>query len=86
MGFRYKIHFLLLGVLQPLIIFAQSKDSLFTYPDRYKLELPKEWNRHKLIEAITDILPQTIDELKDRDFGTERKAAYMFVWLLIPFL
>ncbi|HWR32609.1 MAG TPA: hypothetical protein VN451_03750 [Chitinophagaceae bacterium] len=73
---RGKIIFLLLGLFQTQVSFTQLKDSLINHPDRYKLELPKEWNRHKLIEAITDILPQTIDELKNRDFCTEGKAAY----------
>lgn len=35
--------------------------------------------------AITDILPQTIDELKDREFCTEGKAAY-YVRLIIDSL
>jgi hypothetical protein len=55
---------------------GQKNDSLINHPDRYRLDLPKAWNRHKLIEAITEILPQTIDELKDREFCTEGKAAY----------
>ena len=32
--------------------------------------------RPKIIKAITDILPQTIDELKNLDFCTSGKAAY----------
>jgi hypothetical protein len=55
---------------------GQNNNITINHPDRYRLELPKEWNRHKLIDAITDILPQTIDELKNREFCTEGKAAY----------
>ena len=55
---------------------GQKNYTPVNHPDRYRLELPKEWNRHRLIEAITDILPQTIDELKNREFCTEGKAAY----------
>lgn len=68
-------------VLMAVLLFsipgsAQDHDSIFNHPGRYRLDLPKVWNRHKLIEAITDILPLTIDELKDREFCTEGKAAY----------
>lgn len=68
-------------LLLPVMLFflyasSQTSDSLFYHPDRYRLDLPKEWKKHKLIEAITDILPQTIDDLKDRDFCTECKAGY----------
>lgn len=65
--------------------FGQNNNKPIDHSDRYRLDLPKEWNRPKMIEAITDILPQTIDELKDRDFCTEGKAAY-YVRLLIDSL
>ncbi|MBI5857056.1 MAG: hypothetical protein HZB42_05330 [Sphingobacteriales bacterium] len=85
MDFRYKIEFLLLVIVLPLCSFPQRTDSLFYHPDRYRLDLPKEWNRPKLIEAVTDVLSQTIDELKNRDFSTEGKAAY-YVKLVIDSL
>jgi hypothetical protein len=56
--------------------FAQTHTAQVQHPDRYRLDLPKEWKKSRLIDALTDILPQTIDELKDRDFCTEGKAAY----------
>lgn len=62
-----------------LLFFIQGigqNNITINHPDRYRLVLPKEWNKHKLIEAITDILSQTIDELKGREFCTEGKAAY----------
>lgn len=62
--------------------FGQLHDSLLRYPDRYRLDLPKEWQKPRIIEAITEILPQTIDELKDRDFCTAGKAAF-YIQLLI---
>jgi hypothetical protein len=66
----------MLALLFFLQAIGQKNDTLINHPDRYRLDLPKVWNRHKLIEAITEILPQTIDELKDREFCTEGKAAY----------
>jgi hypothetical protein len=68
--------FLILSSFCFLTGFAQNYDSLIQHPDRYRLDIPKEWKRPKLIQAITDILSQTIDELKDRDFCTAGKAAY----------
>jgi hypothetical protein len=70
-----------LYVLLPVLFFSiygisQSKDSLPPQQKRYRLDLPKEWKRPKLIQAITDILPETIDELKDLEFCTSGKAAY----------
>lgn len=82
---RYKIFFLLLVFLSPLSIFPQKNDSFINHSGRYRLDLPKEWNRHKLIETVTDILPQTIDELKNLDFCTEGKASY-YVRLIIDSL
>ena len=85
MKVRYKIKILLLVLGLPVLSFSQNKDSLLNHPNRYRLDLPKEWNKPKLIEAIRDILPQTIDELKNRDFCTEGKAAY-YVRLVIDSL
>ena len=71
-----RVSLLMLALLFFFQGIGQNNDKSINHPDRYRLELPKNWNRHKLIEAITDILPQTIDELKGRDFCTEGKAAY----------
>ena len=57
-------------------IFSQYTHYSRSFPDRYKLDLPQEWNRPKLIQVITDILPQTIDELKGKDFCTDCDAGY----------
>jgi len=76
MIFRNKFKLLFLPLLFFLQSFGQINYKTVDHPDRYRLDLPKVWNKHKLIEAITDILPQTIDELKDRDFCTDGKAAY----------
>lgn len=73
---KIRLTIVLMILHSSVLSFSQKKDSLINHPDRYRLILPKEWNRHKLIETITDILPQTIDELKDRDFCTEGRAAY----------
>ena len=71
-----RIILLILFLLFFLQGIGQNNDITIKHPDRYRLDLPKEWNKHKLVEAITDILPQTIDELKGREFCTEGKAAY----------
>lgn len=76
MSTRNRVTLLLLFLFFLLQGIGQNNDITINHPDRYRLDLPREWNRHKLIEAITDILPQTIDELKDRGFCTEGKAAY----------
>jgi len=68
---------LLLAMQFSVLSFCQTKDSFaVSRPDRYRLYLPKEWNRNKVIEAITDVLSQTIDELKDKDFCTECNGGY----------
>jgi hypothetical protein len=76
-----------LYVLLPVLFISihgtsQFIDSLQDHPGKYRLDLPTGWKKPKLIETITDILAQTIDELKNRDFCTEGKAAY-YVRLLI---
>lgn len=61
----------------PSLSFSQAKDSFAVKrPDRYRLYLPAEWKKNKLTEAITDVLSQTIDELKGRDFCTECIGGY----------
>lgn len=82
MSFRSRVTIFLPTLLFFLQGIGQNNDNSIDHPDRYRLDLPKVWNRHKLIEAITDILPQTIDELKDREFCTAGKAAY-FIRLAI---
>ena len=82
---RNKGTLFLLALLFYLQGIGQDKDSLIEHPGRYRLDLPKEFMRPKVIEAITDILPQTIDELKDREFCTSGKATY-YVRLFIDSL
>ncbi len=55
---------------------AQSAPSLPYHPNSYHLLLPRDWIRPKLIKAITTILPQTLDPLKERDFCTYCTADY----------
>jgi hypothetical protein len=76
MSARNRVILLMLALLFFLQGIGQNNNNPINHPDRYRLDLPKEWNRHKIIEAITDILPQTVDELKDREFCTDGKAAY----------
>lgn len=73
----HRISVLLLALHCSVFSFCQNKDSFAVdRPDRYRLVLPKEWDKNKLIEAITDILPQTIDELKNMDFCTTCNGGY----------
>lgn len=76
MSARNKVTLFMLALLFFLQGIGQNNDSLIQHPGRYRLDLPKELLRPKLIEAITDILPQTIDELKNREFCTSGKASY----------
>ena len=57
------------------------------FPDRYKLDLPGEWLKPKIIKTVTEILAQAIEELKDKDFCTDCEGAYT-VQLLVdsPFI
>jgi len=77
MTIPHRIIVLLIALQFSVFSFSQQKDSFaVNRPDRYRLDLPKEWNRNKIIEAITDILSRTIDELKDREFCTGCKGGY----------
>lgn len=71
-----KISGFFLAILLTLSLTAQKKASVHNYPDRYRLDIPKEWKKPRLILAITEMLPATIDELKNRDFCTECKTPY----------
>ena len=55
---------------------AQKLNNAAFHPDRYCLNLPPEWNKTKTITAVAYVLEQTIDELKDKDFCTDCRAAY----------
>jgi hypothetical protein len=82
-GYKIRLLFFLLWFSQ--LAFGQSKDTILRldHPGRFRLDLPGDWmHRHKLMNVITDILPETIDELKDRDFCTEGTASY-YVKLLM---
>ncbi len=74
---RPRIFLLSLALQFSFISFCQHKDSFAVIrPDRYRLDLPKQWDRNKLIEAITEVLSQTIDELKNREFCTDCLGGY----------
>ena len=74
MKLRFTAFLLVLNL--PLLLFSQSENSAAKYSNRYRLDIPKEWNKPKLMLAITDVLPRTLDELKEKDFCTEGKALY----------
>ena len=77
MTILHRIIVLLPALQFSVFSFCQPKDSFsVTRPERYRIDLPKELNKNKFIEAVTDVLSQTIDELKDRDFCTECKGGY----------
>jgi hypothetical protein len=77
MSSLHRVILLILSFFFSFRNFAQNPNSFIDHPGRYRLDLPKEWVRPKMIRALTDILPQTIDELKDRDFCTAGKATYL---------
>lgn len=61
---------------------AQSAQELPYHPNSYHLLLPEGWLKPKLIRAITDILPQTLEQLKDKDFCTSCKADYTVMLIM----
>ena len=62
--------------------FSQNITNVVSYPDRYRLYLPNGWNTPKVIKALSYVLPETILELKGKDFCTEGVAGF-FVKLII---
>jgi hypothetical protein len=40
------------------------------------LDLPEEWRKPKIYKVITEILPQTLQELKDKEFCTDCTAGF----------
>jgi hypothetical protein len=50
-----------------LLVFAQPDTALRYFSDRYKLDIPEEWKKKKMIDAITEILPQTFSEYIDEE-------------------
>ncbi|HKB45277.1 MAG TPA: hypothetical protein VKC90_12840 [Chitinophagaceae bacterium] len=75
---------LLTAVVIFLLSLAYSQNNSYAkdFSNRYRLDLPQEFLRPKIIRTITEILPVTIDELKGRDFCTSGEASY-FVKLVI---
>src|SRR5215471_5163382 len=67
-------------VLPILLMYLSSEgQNSFTrkFPERYQLDLPMEWiNTPKLVRAITEILPKTLEVLKDKEFCTDCEAGY----------
>jgi hypothetical protein len=68
--------FLLFFSLAGLVMAQKKKDSLRYHPNSYRLDLPPEWLKPKTMKVITEILPATIDELKEREFCTSGKADF----------
>lgn len=57
--------------------YSQSSNYSRKFPNRYELDLPNEWiTTPKLINAITNILPKTLEVLKDKEFCTDCEAGY----------
>jgi hypothetical protein len=71
-------------VLLGSLSYSQNSNYVRKFPDRYELDLPKEWDKPKLIMAITEILPKTLDVLKDKDFCTGCKAGYSIKLTIDP--
>jgi hypothetical protein len=56
---------------------SQNNDLPLNNGGQYRLALPDEWTRPRLIKAITEILPQTIDALKNRQLCVSCNGAYI---------
>jgi hypothetical protein len=69
---------LTLQCLVAVIVSAQPDTSIRYFPDRYKLDIPEEWKKPKMIDAITEILPQTFQEYIDsnKQFCLDCRAGY----------
>lgn len=61
---------------------AQAVPKLPYHPDSYHLLIPKGWLKPRLVSAITDILPQTLEQLKNKDFCTDCTADYTVMLIL----
>jgi hypothetical protein len=71
--FTYFITVVLLSVLSR---HASGQSYIRKFPDRYELDLPKEWNKPKLFKAVTEVLPRVFEELNNMDFCTDCQSAY----------
>ena len=82
-----KISITLAAVLLVSFSYSQENGYVRKFPNRYKLDLPAEWNKPKLMLAITEILPKTLDELKGKEFCTDCEAGYSIKILInVPYI
>lgn len=77
MKLRYFIINLLIGLLISIPSLSQNDLVSANNSGQYRLALPVEWTRPRLTKAITEILPQTVDELKNRVLCTNCKEAHL---------
>lgn len=66
--------------------YSQTDTVARYYADRYVLDLPEEWKKPKLIEAITEILPQTFNEYIDSNmqFCMDCNAPLIVLLIITP--
>jgi hypothetical protein len=64
---------------------AQQGMSLKSYPGRYALELPDEFKSQKMLRLITDILPATVEDLKNRDFCIDCLGSFLAKFIVDSF-
>lgn len=59
-------------------LFAQPDTFCRYFPNRYKLDIPEEWKKPKMIKALNEILPQTFDDYIDsnKQFCLDCKADF----------
>ena len=76
-----KLLYFIINLLTSLLIAISSlsQNNLVSANDtgQYRLALPVEWTRPRLTKAITEILPQTIGELKNRVLCTNCMEAHV---------
>ncbi len=64
--------------------YSQTDKVVRYYADRYALDIPEEWKKPKLIEAITEILPKTFNEYIDsnKQFCVDCKADFAIMLMI----
>jgi hypothetical protein len=79
-GVIYNSGFIAIVLLFSTIHYSCSykqSPAINNYPERYTLDIPNSWaKKTKTIKAITDIVPATAEELKDKQFCMNCTAGY----------
>lgn len=56
---------------------SKEASSISNFPEKYTVDIPYSWvKKTKIVKALTDVLPATTSELKDREFCLNCTAGY----------